>query len=249
MRDAPRVLFAPGEIDAAPGAVIELDGDRLHYLRSVMRLREGQPVTVIAAGHPDRAPEGAGQWAAVIERLGRSSGALRLSNCQRPWRPEPGPALLFAPIRRQRLDWLIEKAVELGASELVPVITERTQHRLGDAGKLRRRIIEAAEQCERLSLPTLREEADLRGVVEGCDRPILWARERSLERPSGQNRPPALLIGPEGGFSPAETEWLAQQTPIVAVSLGPRVLRSETAAIAMLARWTGEPETGGDASM
>src|SRR3954451_3673596 len=132
----------------AAGQLVPLEGDRAHYLRTVLRLRDGAEVRVFNAS--------AGEWSGRLAAVGRHKVEIRVERRLRPSLPEPGATLAFAPIRRNRLDWLIEKAVELGVARLVPVLTERGVVRPDNA---QRRLVaiavEAAEQCERLTVPAI----------------------------------------------------------------------------------------------
>ena len=130
-----------------PGASLRLDAPRAHYLTHVLRLRAGAPLRVFNAED--------GEWRAVLAAVGKRDATLELAEQVRPPSPEPGPVLHFAPIRRSRLDWLVEKAVELGVGGLVPLLTERTVVKLENPERLRAIVVEAAEQCERLSVPEL----------------------------------------------------------------------------------------------
>jgi 16S rRNA (uracil1498-N3)-methyltransferase len=225
-------LHCPGEL--ATGQVHELSGERAHYLRHVLRLREGGVVHLFNAE--------AGEWRAEILRLGRHGLALRLAARTRAPAPEPGPTLAFAPIKRPRLEWLVEKAVELGAARLVPVITRRTVARPERADRLLAIATEAAEQCERLSVPAidpprpLTDWLDTRAAV-----PLLFADERGEGAPvlEACRRHPdgELLVGPEGGFAPEERARLLALPGTVPISLGPRILRAETAALHTLVAW------------
>jgi 16S rRNA (uracil1498-N3)-methyltransferase len=229
---APR-LHLPARL--AAGAAIPLEDDRVHYLRTVLRLRGGAPV---------RAFNGTdGEWLGHLADLGRRGLELRLAERVRPSRAEPGPTLAFAPIRRSRLDWLVEKAVELGAERLVPVLTERTVVRPEKATRLAAIAAEAAEQCERLTVPVVDAPVALPDWLTRRDGelPLLFAEERGQGAPLADalRRCPAgdLLIGPEGGFSAREKALLHATPAVVAVSLGERILRAETAALYMLAAW------------
>lgn len=182
-----------------------------------------------------------GEYSTKILRLAKSEAQIELLE---KTREQPAPArhthLFFAPIKKHRMDFLIEKAVELGASDLHPVLTQYTEMRKINAQRLRTQIIEAAEQCERLTVPTLHPLSDLKKAVAAWQNkdPILWCQERTdaplLKTLEGMKS--AFLIGPEGGFAPEETDFLAAQKKIRAVSLGPDILRSETAALYCLIR-------------
>jgi 16S rRNA (uracil1498-N3)-methyltransferase len=215
-------------------AAVALNEAQTHYLRNVLRLGPGARVALFNGGD--------GEWWGEIESLGRQSGTVRLTERRRAPRLEPDLWLVFAPLKRARIDYLIEKATELGVSALVPAMTERTVVERLNLDRLRAHAREAAEQTERLTVPALREPAPLRGLL------ARWPAERRLlacvesgaapaiadqlarERPG----PWAVLIGPEGGFSDSELDALGKLPFVCAVSLGPRVLRADTAAIAAL---------------
>jgi 16S rRNA (uracil1498-N3)-methyltransferase len=225
MRDTRLHLDQP----LAEGGVVTLDAAQTHYLRSVLRARPGQVLRVFNAA--------CGEWRGRLEALARHAATLRVETRLRPPLPEPGPTLLFAPIKRPRLEWLLEKAVELGVAALQPV---RCRHGVVDGvnpARLRQRLVEAVEQSERLSLPALLPEADLLEAAAGA-RLLVFADERGgrplLEALDGSPET-ALLVGPEGGFDPAEQAALRRLDQVVAVSLGPAILRAETAALMLLA--------------
>ena len=217
------------------GARIAIEGDRAHYLRTVLRLREGAEVQLFNAV--------AGEWRARLAQVGRHRVEIVVAEQLRPPRALAGPALILAPIRRQRLEWLLERAVELGLRALVPILTRRTVVRPADAGRLRTIAVEAAEQCGRLDVPTIAEPISLEQwlATRAVGSTVLYADEHDRRAPllSALQREPGadLLIGPEGGFAPEEREALLAQDDIRSVGLGPLTLRTETAALAALAAW------------
>jgi 16S rRNA (uracil1498-N3)-methyltransferase len=233
-RRAPRLHLIAG---LAAGREIELEPARAHYLRSVLRLGPGAAVAVFNAED--------GEWLCRIAGIGKNGA--RLTAERRLRSPEPGGEpdlwLLFAPIKRARLDWLVEKATELGVAALLPVWTARTQVERVNLDRLRAHAVEAAEQSERLSVPELRAPERLgrllatwtgarRLVVcdeSGAGEPISDAAARL---PPG---PVALLVGPEGGFDETELDAIGKLSFVTRVGLGPRVLRGETAALAAVA--------------
>ncbi|MCB9983830.1 MAG: 16S rRNA (uracil(1498)-N(3))-methyltransferase [Rhodospirillales bacterium] len=209
-------------------APVELPTDQTHYLKSVLRLEDGQSVRLFNGRD--------GEWLCRVETLGKKTGTLipehRLKS-------QPAPSrtlhLLFAPIKKHRMDFLIEKAVELGVTDLHPVITDHTQtHKLNEQ-RLHAQIIEAAEQCERMSLPKLHPLAKLDNKLNDWHvaHPIYWAAERIENiRPLTEiESPQTFLIGPEGGFSQNEFTFLSNNKNIIPVSLGNNILRAETAAL------------------
>jgi 16S rRNA (uracil1498-N3)-methyltransferase len=218
----------------AEGAEIRLGGDRAHYLRHVLRLREAASVHLFNGSD--------GEWRAGIAAVGRHEVTLTVGDRIRPQAVEPGPTLAFAPIRRNRLDWLIEKAVELGVAHLVPVITERTVVRPEGSARLKAIAIEAAEQCERLTVPPIDAPQPLAAwlAARKTGEPLLFADERGEGEPLARvlrNRDAGafFMVGPEGGFTPAERRLLLAAEGAVPVTLGPRILRAETAALYLLA--------------
>ncbi|MFO1069323.1 MAG: 16S rRNA (uracil(1498)-N(3))-methyltransferase [Geminicoccaceae bacterium] len=218
----------------AAGTPVRLERQQAHYLVNVMRVAAGGPVALFNGRD--------GEW---LARLGGGRAPELLpETLLRPQAEEPGPILLFAPIKRPRLEWLVEKAVELGVARLVPVLTERTVVRPESAERLRAKAIEAAEQCGRLGVPALDEPGTLLAAVDaiGRDTRVAFADEAGdapsllelLERDAGVG---ALLVGPEGGFAPAERRALRGHPAVRPVSLGPTVLRAETAALYASTVW------------
>jgi 16S rRNA (uracil1498-N3)-methyltransferase len=224
------------------GQEVRLAEGRAHYLVQVLRLRPGAAVRLFNATD--------GEWSARIERVERRAATLKVAAQERTAQPEPGPTLVFAPIRRNRLDWLVEKAVELGVARLVPVLTQRTIVRPESTARLQVIAVEAAEQCERLTVPPIEPPRPLFDRLAAWDAaaPILLADEcRQAEAlPDALRREWAdtFLIGPEGGFAPEERERLLGMPGIVPASLGWRILRAETAALYALACWQMMAGTG-----
>jgi 16S rRNA (uracil1498-N3)-methyltransferase len=220
----------------APGAAVPLADDNVHRLRTVLRLAAGATVTAFN--------ERDGEFLCRIETLRRSHGTLKIIEQRRA--PEPGPDiwLVFAPIKRTRLDWAVEKATELGAAALVPVMTARTQAERINRERLRVVALAAAEKSERLSLPEIRPEVPLARLLAEwpADRRLIVCDESGAGEPVAATlaglataMPAAILIGPEGGFSETELDAFGKLPIVTRVGLGPRVLRAETAAIAALA--------------
>jgi len=215
------------------GAAIQLEGGAANYLANVLRLRPGAEVKLF----DDRS----GEWLAEIAETGRKKVSLAVTAHLRPREPVPDLWLLFAPIKRGRIDWLVEKATELGVARLVPVLTERTMVERFNLERLRAHSIEAAEQCERTALPQLAEPARLDALLRQwpSERRLYFADESggaplaSAARPG----PAALLIGPEGGFTDAERGAIGSLNQAQPVSLGPRILRADTAALAAVSLW------------
>lgn len=218
---------------SADGSVMLAD-DQAHYLRHVLRLDAGQAVALFNGRD--------GEWRGVIAEAGKKGVRLDL---EAQLRPQPESAadvwLCFAPIRQGRIEMIIEKATELGASRLLPVITRRTQMQKVNTERLAAHAREAAEQCERLDVPDVAAPVTLEKLLQDWpqNRRLFLCAERSdapsLLAAAKDEGPCALLIGPEGGFAPEELDRIAALPQVVTVSLGPRILRAETAAIAALA--------------
>ena len=220
----------------SPGGQVELAADHVHYMRAVMRQHEGDRFHVFNGRD--------GEWLAELSVLGKKAGAARLHQRIRDQTSVPDLWLAFAPIKGARLDFVVQKATELGAAVLQPVLTERTVVRNLNLDRLRANAIEAAEQCECLSVPEIREPRALRNLLgdwpadrgliycdEGGDRPALEA----LESVKGQGAAWGILTGPEGGFSDGERALIHAQKAALPISLGPRIMRADTAAVAAMA--------------
>lgn len=211
-----------------------------HYLAHVMRRRAGDALRVFNGAD--------GEFDATIESIGRRSARLAITRQARAQEREPDCWLCFAPVKRDASDLIIEKATELGVSAIHPVFTDRSQTARVNLERFAAIATEAAEQSERLSVPDIRSSVDLFRLIETWppERRLFVAAERA-QAPSLVMVPPfqpvALLVGPEGGFAPAELDVLSRRAFVTIVSLGPRVLRAETAAIAGLARMLASPET------
>lgn len=240
MSDQPRVRLYIDEILAA-GTVVPLAPGQAHHLRTVLRLASG---AVVAAFNPRD-----GEWLCRIAELDRRRGALAVERRRRPAAPpdEPEAALwlVFAPIKRARLDWLVEKATELGVAALIPVWTQHTQSERINLDRLRAHTIAAAEQSGRLSIPELHAPQPLDAVLAGWppDRRLLVCDETGAGAPiaaaAAQIGPgkAALLTGPEGGFAQTELDSLEKLPFVTRVGLGPLVLRADTAALAAVATY------------
>jgi 16S rRNA (uracil1498-N3)-methyltransferase len=214
----------------AAGIAVEATAGQAHYLGTVMRRAVGETVRLFN-GHD-------GEWAARIEALNRGKATFRLEALVRAQADDTDVWLVFALLKRDTTDLLVQKATELGAAALLPVITERTNAVRVNMDRLRSIAVEAAEQSERLTVPLLHEPRKLADVLASWpDGRALWA---ALERGDAQpirtaGGPAGLLIGPEGGFGPHDRALLDRLPFIKPISLGPRILRAETAAIAGLA--------------
>jgi 16S rRNA (uracil1498-N3)-methyltransferase len=217
------------------GAVYEAAKEQFNYLVNVLRFDAGDAVLVFNGRD--------GEWRA---ELSLPSKKRLLLTATEQTRPQPAPCdlhYLFAPLKVGRLDYLVQKAVEMGAGLLQPVMTQHVQGKITSMDRLRANVIEAAEQCGVLGIPQVLEPRKLEDVLEA------WPKERRIifcdEGDAGQNPLPilasvketrlALLIGPEGGFSDAERTLLRSLDFVTAIPLGPRILRADTAAVAAMA--------------
>lgn len=219
------------------GQAHDLSPDLSHYLAVVLRLKPDNQVRVFD-GH-------SGEYLARIEKADKKKCALLIEQTIRPQTTEPDLTLVFSPLRKERLHFLIEKAVELGVTELCPIITSRTQYKNFNIERAQKHVIEATEQCERLSLATVNEALPLPKFLAQCspEKTVLFCKERAGSQPLAQTlinttiQSPAFLIGPEGGLTTEETLLLESYQFVRPVSLGLNILRSETAALSALGFW------------
>lgn len=213
-----------------PGADIAGTAGQAHYLGSVMRRAVGVEVCLFNGRD--------GEWRASISMLRRDRIGFQLESQLRPQAPEDDLWLIFALLKRDTTDLVIEKATELGASVIQPVNTDRTNTGRVNEARLLAIATEAAEQCERLTIPDVRPPRPLTDLLAAWpgERPLFAAIERTLDAPLRPFAGPcALLVGPEGGFTPQELDGLRRYSFVTPVSLGSRVLRAETACLAGLA--------------
>ena len=225
--NAPR-LFVEADL---PGPV-PLDAKAANYLRNVMRLGPGAPLKLFNGRD--------GEFLATIQALGKRDGQAVAEERLRPQTPKPTLTLAFAPLKQARLDYMAEKAAEMGAGRVVPVLTQHGQVRKVNVARLTANMIEACEQCGTLTVPEMTEPmpltdflADPGGTLVVADESIAGAAESAVEAIARVAPPIALLVGPEGGFSDRERALFAGRA--VRVSLGPRILRADTAAVALMA--------------
>ncbi len=226
-------LFVPHDLNT--GTAFEADRGQSHYLAHVLRMGEGAPLLVFNGR--------AGEWRARFAAVCKKGVGLAVGDRERPQPPAPDLVYAFAPLKAGRMDYLVQKAVEMGAGTLQPVITQFTQVAKPPMEKMRANIVEAAEQCGVLALPELRAPVKLDALLDG------WAGGRRLvfcdEDAAGDGPLAALagveaarvgvLVGPEGGFSDEERRLLRARPFVTAIPLGPRILRADTAAVAALA--------------
>ncbi len=216
----------------AAGRAVELDGGPAHYLAHVMRLAPGDPVRLF--------DNITGEWLAAVASVGKRALVLTVTDQLGPQEAVPDIWLCFAPLKKAPQDWLVEKATELGAARLVPVVTDRTIAARVNADRMHAIAIEAAEQCGRTALPEIGESVKLMRLLADWPpgRALLFADEAGGEAAASAiaaaGLPAALVIGPEGGFTDRERAALIAHPAARRISLGPRILRAETAALAGL---------------
>ena len=218
------------ESDLAAGALVEASAAQAHYLGVVMRRSAGEPVCLFNGRD--------GEWSGRIEVIHKGKARFLVEAQTRPQQAERALVLMFALLKRDTTDLVVQKATELGVSALRPVITERTNAARTNEERLRAIAIEAAEQCERLTVPVIHPPTGLAEALEVWpgDWPLFCAMERADVAPLRAVAGAAgLLVGPEGGFGPRDHALLERAAFVRPVSLGPRVLRAETAAIVGLA--------------
>lgn len=230
---------------ALPGSgSIELDKAQTHYLATVLRVKEGTIIHLFNGRD--------GEWQTVVTRVTRKAVDLLVQEKVREQGQEPDLWLCFAPLKKARIDFLAQKATELGASRLIPVMTSYTQSERVNIDRLKANALEAAEQCERLMVPAVQEPIKFSTLLADWpeDRHILFCDERrdgssAIEalaplKPTSKAEkasPWAIFIGPEGGFDSGESEQLRAHKKAVTIALGPRILRADTAAMAALTLW------------
>ncbi len=220
----------------AAGGEVSFDRGQTNYLVNVLRLGRGD--TVLLFNGRD------GEWQAVLSTAAKRTVVAALRTCVRKQPPSDDLHFLFAPLKHARLDYLVQKAVEMGASLLQPVITRHTQVARLNLDRMQANVIEAAQQCGILQLPGVAEPLPLDRAIDDLDRLLIFCDEDAdvmdpvaalgAARP-GRGQPLAVLIGPEGGFAEEERAALLKRPKVVRIALGPRILRADTAAVAALA--------------
>lgn len=217
--------------DLVEGTCITLEAPQANYLGNVLRMTSGAKLLLFDGR--------SGEWLASIAETGKRRMTLIAERKTREVETVPDLWLAFAPVKRAQTDWLVEKATELGVARLIPVMTQRTVTERVRLDRLRAIMIEAAEQCGRTALPQICEPLPLLRLLDERDaaRTLYFADENGGADVAAAFRPgPALLLtGPEGGFTSEERERVRASSNSIAVSLGPRILRAETAALASLA--------------
>ena len=233
-KSAPR-LFVPGPL--AEGTTVALDGPQAHYLGKVMRLAEGDAVILC--------DDVTGEWAARALSVSKRDVVLSAESLLRPREQVPDFTLCAALLKKDRFDLVLEKACELGVRLIQPVITRRCVADKLNLERARAILTEAAEQCARTALPALAPPVKLDALLKDWEasRALFFADENggapAAATFAAHTGPAALLIGPEGGFDDAERSAIRAHASARAISLGPRILRGETAAIAATALWMG----------
>ena len=219
------------DVELAADATIALDPAQSNYLSNVLRLEADAPVKLF----DDRT----GEWLAELARAHRKAAEVRVVRHLAPREAVPDLWLAFAPIKHGRLEWIVERATELGVARILPVITARTIVRRVKPDKLRAHMVEAAEQCERTALPELADAVPLDRLLEDwpAGRALLFANERGGGGEIAHPAPAAILVGPEGGFTDAEVSAISAHPCARAITLGPRILRADTACVAATAAW------------
>lgn len=233
MTDVKIRLFVEHPLGA--GQSLKLDKAQAHYLFGVMRQGEGAKLAVFNGSD--------GEWLAEVSQAGKRAGELECIAKRKEQMDPPDVWLMFAPIKKARTDFIVEKAAEMGAAKIVPVQTDFTNSERIRQDRLQAHAVEAAEQCGGTFVPEVTDLSKLSKLLDGwdatrqilfCDETLAGASSRLAELPAG---PWAILIGPEGGFSDAERARLRALPFAHAVSLGPRILRADTAAVAAMTLW------------
>jgi len=210
-------------------ALIPLATEQAHYLKNVLRQKIGDSIRIFNGRD--------GEWHACLQDIGKKSVTIQITARLKEQPPPPAPLILaFAPVKKARLDFLIEKATEIGVTALQPVLTRYTENRKLNMDRVRRQITEAAEQCERLDIPVLQDAYSLDEFLAYADKdhPVLACIERQDAPPISDvadHGATTLLVGSEGGFSPEEKEDILARQTIKPVRLGPHILRAETACL------------------
>jgi 16S rRNA (uracil1498-N3)-methyltransferase len=221
-------LFVQEPLSSNEG--ISLSPEQSHYIHNVMRKKVGD--TVLVFNGTD------GEFLATITSLDKKHTSLSLNRQTRTQEQEKGITLFFAPVKNVSPAYIVQKATELGISRIVPIITERTIIRTVKHDKLVANAVEAAEQCERLTVPNILAITKLEQLFTVPIKQLYFACEKERDgtllsqlRPASISEEVGLIIGPEGGFTEQETKWLQAQPQVVSCSLGPRILKADTAAI------------------
>jgi 16S rRNA (uracil1498-N3)-methyltransferase len=228
----PRVYL---DTPLSEGHAVSFDRAQANYLLNVLRLKPGD--TLLLFNGRD------GEWQARLAGTGKRAPTAVIGERMRE-QPRPSDLhFLFAPLKHARLDYLVQKAVEMGAARLQPVITRHTQVARVNLDRMRANVIEAAQQCGILTMPEVAEPVTFKAAVGQADRLLVFCDEdaevkdpvAALAAAARAGLPLAVLIGPEGGFAEEERDALLKRPNVVRIALGPRILRADTAAVAALA--------------
>lgn len=214
------------------GAAIELDANQAHYLGNVMRLKAGDEALLFDGA--------SGEWAARVTETGRKRVMLAVERRTGQQEAVPDLWLAFAPVKRAQTDWLVEKATELGVGRLLPVTTRRTIVERVKLDRLQAIAIEAAEQCNRTTVPEIAEPQSLPAFLKAHSGRALYFADEGGGAPAAEAfkpGPATILTGPEGGFAEEERAAIRAEPDAIPISLGPRILRAETAALAAVTTW------------
>ncbi|MGB7432339.1 MAG: 16S rRNA (uracil(1498)-N(3))-methyltransferase [Ahrensia sp.] len=217
------------------GHALDLDKAQSNYLMNVLRMAAGDTVLVFNGRD--------GEWRATLQPVSKKTAQLHVDTLERAQSAAPDLHYCFAPLKVGRLDYMVQKAVEMGAGVLQPVLTQHTQNHRLNVDKMQANALEAAEQCGILALPSCREPLKFDAFLDGWDasRTLIFCDEdAATDNPLAtltplKGKPIGLLIGPEGGFSDEERAQLRELDHVVAIPLGPRILRADTAAVAAMA--------------
>lgn len=222
------------EAELSEGSVLRIDAAQAHYLIAVMRFKVGDPLKLF--------DNVTGEWLAVADHVGKRDIVFNVRARLRQREAVPDLWLLAAPIKKTRIDMVVEKACELGIARYQPVITRRTIIERIKADRLRGIMIEAAEQCGRTALPDIGDPIKLSALLRDwpSERALYFADENGGEPFAPTQGPAAILIGPEGGFDDDERAAIRALPRAIPISLGPRILRAETAAIAAISMWMAQ---------
>lgn len=233
-QSTPRLLVEPA---LTMGEQRRIDGQQGHYLANVMRLKVGDPVKLF--------DDATGEWLGVASEVRKRDVVLEVREKLREREAVPDLWLCAAPIKKGRIDWVVEKACELGVARVAPVLTRRAVVDKLNLDRLRAHMVEAAEQCGRTALPELVEPVKLAAMLRDwpAGRTLFFADETggapALAAMQAHPGPAAVLVGPEGGFDAEERDAIRAVPGAVGISLGPRILRAETAAAAAVSLWMG----------
>ena len=222
------------EAELSEGRVLRIDAAQAHYLIAVMRFKVGDPLKLF--------DNVTGEWLAVADHVGKRDIVFNVRARLRQREAVPDLWLLAAPIKKARIDMVVEKACELGIARYQPIITRRTIIERIKADRLRGIMIEAAEQCGRTALPDIGDPIKLSALLRDwpSERTLYFADENGGEPFAPTQGPAAILIGPEGGFDDDERAAIRALPRAIPISLGPRILRAETAAIAAISLWMAQ---------